>query len=95
MIFYLILNPKKLTDFEKIIYEWCLDDKKQNILYKKNGDERYLHFKLYKMIARNVHHCVPSQELEKTVFKQFIFNGKLKKTQKDLLIDLDLIPVMA
>ena len=47
------------------------------------------------MIARNVHHCVPSQELEKTVFKQFIFNGKLKKTQKDLLIDLDLIPVMA
>jgi len=88
------LNPKKLTDFEKIIYEWCLDDKKQNILYKKNGDERYLHFKLYKMIARNVHHCVPSQELEKIVFKQFLFNANLKKKERNMLIDLDLIPVM-
>jgi len=88
------INPKKLTDFEKIIYEWCLDDKKQNILYKKNGDERYLHFKLYKMIARNVHNCVPSQQLEKVVFNQFLFNGNLKKTQKNLLINLDSIPVM-
>jgi len=34
----------------KLIIEWCTDDNGLNILYKKNGDERYPDFKLYKMI---------------------------------------------
>ena len=35
------------------------DDNGKNILYKKNGEERYPNFKLYKMIARIVHNHTP------------------------------------
>ena len=36
----------KMDDLQKTIYRWCLDDSSKNILYKKNGDERYPEFKL-------------------------------------------------
>ena len=36
---------------------------KKNILYKKNGEERYPDFKLYKMIARTVHNHTPEAQL--------------------------------
>ena len=47
------------NEMAALICGWCLDDKKRNILYKKNGEERYPEFKLYKMIARSVSNYVP------------------------------------
>ena len=35
------------NEMAALICGWCLDDKKRNILYKKNGEERYPEFKLY------------------------------------------------
>jgi hypothetical protein len=70
---------KKASKFQKLIYEWCTDDKGKNILYKKNGDERYPQFKLYKMIARNVHNCVPREQFTKPIFQQFVLNKKKSK----------------
>jgi hypothetical protein len=61
----------KLDKFQRIIYDWCLDDNGKNMLYKRDGDERYPNFKLYKMIARAVHHCVPHEQLENPFFAQF------------------------
>ena len=61
-----------------MVREWCLDDNGKNILYKKSGEERYPEFKLYKMIARNVHNHTPTKQLERTMFKRFIMKGKLK-----------------
>jgi hypothetical protein len=83
-----------MDDFQKIIYEWCLDDNGKNILYKKNGMERYPNFKLYKMIARTVHNHSPNVQLEKSIFQQFkISDNKWKKivnTEKSIhLIDID------
>ena len=42
----------------------------KNILYKKNGEERYPNFKLYKMIARTVHNKTPDDQLNTDIFKQ-------------------------
>lgn len=64
-------NPEKLDVFQKTIVRWCLDDNRKNVLYKKNGDERYPNFKLYKMIARNVHKHTPQSQLKYPVFKQY------------------------
>ena len=50
-----ILTYDELDDVQQLVVDWCTDDKGKNILYKKNGEERYPEFKLYKMIARNVH----------------------------------------
>ena len=64
-------NPATMTTLQKIVMEWCTDDYGKNILYKKNGDERYPNFKLYKMISRIVHKHTPENQLENPVFAQF------------------------
>ena len=62
----------KITDpVKRLIFEWCLDDKGINMLYKNNGVERYPDFKLYKMIARCVHNHTPQSQLERPEFDAF------------------------
>jgi hypothetical protein len=86
-IYDFVIGDKKLTDeLQRTIHRWCLDDKGVSVLYKKNGEERYPDFKLYKMIARNVHKHTPKAQLEFPFFKQF-----LDKEAKDVddIMDLD------
>ena len=78
-------------DIEKVIKSWCKDDKGRNILYKKNGEERYPDFKLYKMISRSVHNHIPEKQLERECFKHYII-GKKKINNKTKIIDIDSIP---
>lgn len=81
--------PKNLSPFEKLIQSWCLDDEGVNILYKKNGEERYPNFKLYKMIARLVHNKVPSDQLKKPFFAQFTISKKPKDVK---VMNIDELP---
>ena len=74
----------------KLVERWCRDDKGRNILYKKNGEERYPEFKLYKMIARTVHHCPPQKEIENTIFNKFITSKK--KIKKAKIFNVDTLP---
>jgi hypothetical protein len=75
----------------KIIIEWCKDDKGRNILYKKNGDERYPDFKLYKMISRKVHSHVPINVLHNSHFDKFKVTKKKIPKEKNI-INIDDIP---
>uniref|UniRef100_A0A6C0JFC3 Protein kinase domain-containing protein n=1 Tax=viral metagenome TaxID=1070528 RepID=A0A6C0JFC3_9ZZZZ len=85
-------NPENFDNLQDIIYRWCLDDNGKNVLYKRNGEERYPNFKLYKMIARTVHKHVPQDQLELPIFKQFVQKGnKTDKTEN--LLDIDSLPV--
>ena len=86
---YLVDEPK--TKITQIMLEWIKDDKGRNILYKKNGDERYPDFKLYKMIARTVGNHTPMNVLQNPYFDKFIVRKKdIKKNTK--IIDIDSIP---
>ena len=60
-------------------------------VYKKNGEERYPDFKLYKMISRSVHNHIPEKQLERECFKHYII-GKKKINNKTKIIDIDSIP---
>ena len=82
----------KITDpIKRLIFEWCLDDKGINMLYKNNGVERYPDFKLYKMISRCVHNHTPQAQLERPEFDLFSkFSGNIKNT--DEIINIDKIP---
>ena len=62
---------EEMDDFQKLILSWCLDDNGKNVLYKRNGEERYPNFKLYKMIARTVHNYVPNEQLKNPLFSSY------------------------
>ena len=80
------------NEIVKLIIKWTRDDKGRNILYKKNGDERYSDFKLYKMIARTVHHCKPQDELKNQLFDCFKITRK-KVAKKAKVNNIDEIPI--
>lgn len=82
----------KMDELQKTIYRWCLDDSSKNILYKKNGDERYPEFKLYKMIARTVHQHTPQNQLEETYFNKYATKDSIPNED---VIDIDKIPCYA
>lgn len=70
--------------------KWVKDDNGKNVLYKKNGDERYPNFKLYKMIARTVHDKTPESQLSDPLFSSFLW--KTKKVTTTDVIDIDALP---
>lgn len=83
-------EDEELDELQKTVKRWCDDDNGDSILYKKNGEERYKNFKLYKMIARNVHEHTPEKQLEFDYFKKHVFTP----TKKELryVINIDDIP---
>lgn len=79
-------DEKNYNNLQKTIQRWCTDDNGKNVLYKKNGDDRYPNFKLYKMIARSVHAHTPDEQLKHDYFKQFACD---KPTEDQQIIDID------
>jgi hypothetical protein len=95
---FIIDDMSVINDVEdevyKIIIDWCKDDKNRNVLYKNNGEERYLEFKLYKMIARTVHNHLPHNQLEREYFNKFkVSKKKLKPLNFKKLINIDEFPI--
>ena len=86
-----IINEEKLGDVERMIVSWCRDDKGRNILFKRDGDERYPGFKLYKMIARTSHDHTPEKMLAGYVFDTYLMSAKKCKKQPRLM-DVDALP---
>jgi hypothetical protein len=81
----------KCNPVQRLVVEWCLDDKGINVLYKNNGQDRYPDFKLYKMIARCVNKHTPQAQLERPEFKAY---ADFKGTVSNDVIDIDKIPVL-
>ncbi len=79
---------------DALIKKWCSDDDDKNVVYKKNGQERYPNFKLYKMIARTVHGHSPKSQLTSPTFKSFVYSGKSESFMKcdGIKINIDEIP---
>tara|TARA_B100000963_G_C22373147_1_gene556809 strand:- start:212 stop:760 length:549 start_codon:yes stop_codon:yes gene_type:complete len=82
-------DPETLTGIYSIMANWCYDNKDRNILYKKNGDERYPDFKLYKMIARTVHKHTPHNVISLSYFNRYHWT---KKNKKQKIFNIDKLP---
>ena len=78
----------KLSQLQMTVKRWITDDNDYNILYKKNGSERYKGFKLYKMISRTVSNHTPEKQLNYPFFNQFKHKGK----RPDDIMDIDRLP---
>ena len=75
----------------ELVNSWIKDDKDRNILYKKNDEERYPEFKLYKMIARTVHNNLPEMQVEKKIFRNYTISKK-RINKKINIINIDKLP---
>ena len=76
IIDFIIDDLNDLDKFKKVpiydlIISWIYDDNGVNVLYKKNGEDRYPDFKLYKMIARIVHNHVPETQFQHACFEKY------------------------
>ena len=76
MVDFIVEDIKHINNYRKVpvydlIISWLYDDNGVNILYKKNGEERYPDFKLYKMIARLVHNHLPETQFSHECFKKY------------------------
>ena len=87
-VFFDDVTEKPDNGIAKLVKEWCMDDKRRNVLYKKSGEERYEDFKLYKMIARTVHQHPPQKYVEHKVFSHFKSSRK-NISKKSKIIDID------
>ena len=88
MFDFIIDDLKDIDTFRNIpiydmIISWVYDDYSNNVLYKKNGDERYPDFKLYKMIAKNVNNHIPEKQFEHKAFSSY------KEESLDTCVDID------
>ena len=82
-------NEDEYDELQKTIHRWCLDDNGKNVLYKKNGEERYPNFKLYKMIARTVHNHTPQEQLNFPLFSQYETTDHINS---ESIMDIDSLP---
>ena len=75
------IEEKKKEPVLALIIDWLNDDNNKNVLYKSDGSTRYPGFKIYKMIARNVHNHTPEKEIESDIFKSYIVKDNKKAKQ--------------
>jgi hypothetical protein len=91
IIDFIIDDLSDLEKFKKVpiydlIISWIHDDNGVNVLYKKNGEDRYPDFKLYKMIARIVHNHVPETQFKHPCFDKYEYAFLETYMDLDLLI---------
>ena len=96
IIDFIIDDLNDLETFKKVpiynlIISWIYDDSGTNILYKKNGEDRYPDFKLYKMIARIVHQHVPETQLNHVCFEKYVYKHLEEAMDLDELIQQKII----
>jgi hypothetical protein len=95
MVDFIVEDMRDINQYRKtvpvydLIISWLYDDNGVNILYKKNGEERYPDFKLYKMIARIVHNHTPEKQFDHVCFKKYETN--LENMDSTKCMDLELI----
>lgn len=87
-------EDKYVAPLERMIIDWCYDDKKRNVLYSSSGIERYPGFKLYRMIARDCHRQTPFDQFTKQrVFQTLIVNKKkIPQHVHSQIMNLDDLP---
>ena len=69
---YDVQHDPKSAPLSSMLNRWLIDSRGKNILWNRNGGERFGGFLLYKHIARYCLNTMPMNELKNNEFKQFI-----------------------
>lgn len=86
---YNFSDNKYSKELFNLVKKWCSDSDNKNLLYNNNGNERYPEFKLYRIIAKKINHCLPKDQIKNCMFTQYIIEDtSVNHTQ---LMDIDLL----
>jgi hypothetical protein len=80
------LDKFKTIPIYNLIISWIYDDYGKNVLYKKNGEERYPDFKLYRMIARIVNNHLPEKQFSHECFEKYKSKDSISK---NMIMNID------
>ena len=75
---YDIHHDPKSSPLSSMLNRWLMDSRGKNILWNRNGGERFGGFLLYKHIARYCLNTKPIDELNNNEFKQFITTSNIE-----------------
>ena len=87
---YKFTKNKNSVELFNLIKKWCSDKNNKNLLYNDKGKERYPEFKLYKIIAKNINHCIPKEQLNNPIFNQYLTS---EDYTSESLIDIDSLKI--
>jgi hypothetical protein len=59
-----------------MLWEWLIDRNGQNVLINPDGSDKFPSFDLYKHIAREVKNAVPRAQLDRALFKKWVWSGE-------------------
>ena len=70
------------SDLYNLLWTWLVCDDGHNVLMDGDGQERYPDFELYKVISSQVHGAIPSEQIRKSFFDNFIVEASQVKEHK-------------
>jgi hypothetical protein len=65
-----------------LLWSWTVDDMGRTVYENKDGEEKYEGFDLYIRISQDVHHAVPKDQLQRSIFNPFVWKYKISKDEK-------------
>ena len=70
------------SELYNLLWSWTVNDVGETIYEDRDGNEKYEGFDLYVRIAHDVHNAVPREQLDKSIFKLFLWNAKEEVNDK-------------
>ena len=70
------------SELYNLLWGWTVNDEGQTIYEDRDGNEKYEGFDLYVRIAHDVHNAVPREQLDKPIFKSFLWNAQEEVNDK-------------
>uniref|UniRef100_A0A6C0ANG0 Protein kinase domain-containing protein n=1 Tax=viral metagenome TaxID=1070528 RepID=A0A6C0ANG0_9ZZZZ len=66
------VQKETVSELFNVMWSWLIDDDGRNVLWDTDQSERYPGFDLYCVIAQKVKGAVPREQLDRSIFSQFV-----------------------
>ena len=76
------IQKETISELFNVLWSWLIDDDGRNVLWDTDQTERYPGFDLYRVIAQKVKNAVPREQLDKSLFTQFVTLEAIPENEK-------------
>lgn len=81
-------------DADRLLRDWCMDDRGKDILYDDDGVLLEFEFDMYVKMAHDVHNHVPSAQLRRPEFAKYRVKSRGKNANNVHFMNFDTVPAI-